>query len=193
MRRCILDDIDRKILKLIANKPNINQMELAKAIGITQPAISIRLKKLKRMKKIEEFINVDPKLIEIKMLNVEMKVKDPETIYDKAKRCPMIINCYQLDKNEISLIAVGENKEFLKCMIQKHLNDDENVNEINVRWIIKSIKGVNGIDMSKRTEYTPCGDGKCKDCDYYIDNGGECLGCPLTIYYKGKLWNYNTC
>jgi len=185
-----IDDIDRKIVKIIAMKPDIGQVELANKLEMTQPAISLRLAKLRRNGILnDKNVVIDPSIINFKLFQIEIHGKNNEKVIEKVKRCPMIINCYNMEGNNLSLIAIGESKEFLNCMIHKHLKVN-GINEINPRSIFASIKGVNLSTIIDNTRtLPPCGDQACLECNYYIDNGGECVGCPLTIYYKGKLWS----
>jgi len=44
------------------------------------------------------------------------------------------------------------------------------------------------MDAKHKLDLPPCGDGPCSKCEYYIDNGGECVGCPMTKFYKGMAW-----
>ncbi|MEM2855817.1 MAG: Lrp/AsnC family transcriptional regulator [Candidatus Nitrosocaldaceae archaeon] len=184
----ILDNIDKEILRLVSKDPEITQTKLANALSLTQPAISLRLKKLKKMNILNGSNIIDPSILDIKMIRIDINTNNTSTIIDKVKRCPMIVNCYETDDNTISMIAIGENMQFLNCMLLKHI--DTNGDDIIRRNIIKSIKGLSiANNLEQRSEYPPCGDKPCGECEYYIDNGGECVGCPLTIYYKGNLWN----
>ena len=192
MRRVkVLDEIDKKILKVILKYPNINQVELAESIGLTQPAISLRLRKLRRMNVLnDENVIIDPNVLGIKMLNIDIHARDSSKIIDKARRCPMVINCYAMEGNTVSMIAMGESKQFLNCMVHKHLENSQDVIDVRTRNIITSIKGINAsVNLDQRLKDPPCGDPACIECEYYVDNGGECVGCPLTIYYKGTMWN----
>ena len=190
MRRVrVLDNIDKEILRIIGKHPKINQVELAEKMGLTQPAISLRLRKLRRMNALnDENAIIDPSILGIKMLCVDIHTRNNEKIIDKARRCPMVMNCYAMEGNTVSLVAIGESKQFLNCMLHKHIESDGM--EVSSRNIIESIKGINvSVDLDQRLEEPPCGDPPCIECEYYIDNGGECVGCPLTVYYKGVLWN----
>ncbi len=187
----VLDRIDKEILRLVSKHPSINQVELAKSIGITQPAISLRLRKLRRMKILNNDVTIDPSPLGLKMLHIDIHNSDVDEVINKVRRCPMIINCYLTEDNTVSMVAIGEDKEFLNCMLIKHIRSLDKA-EVRSRNIVESIKGINySIDIDQRLEFTPCGDGSCKECEYYVDNGGRCVGCPLTIHYKGRLWSSN--
>ncbi|GIU72656.1 MAG: transcriptional regulator [Candidatus Nitrosocaldaceae archaeon] len=190
MRRVrIIDSVDKEILRIIAKHPKINQVELASKMGLTQPAISLRLRKLRKMNVLnDENVIIDPSILGIRLLSIDIHAKNNSHMIEKARRCPMVIHCYAMEGNTLSLVAMGENKQFLNCMVSKHIESD--AVEVNARNIIESIKGINTtVDLDQRLEEPPCGDPPCTECEYYIDNGGECVGCPLTIHYKGSLWN----
>lgn len=183
----MLDEKDREILRLVSKDPDITQVELANALSLTQPAISLRLRRLKRLNVLSNSSTIDPSILDIKMIHVEIRTNNSSSIIDKAKHCPMIVNCYESDDDTISMIAMGESKQFLNCMLLKHIDTNDGI--IRSRNIIKSIKGLNiASNIEQRSESPPCGDKPCIICEYYIDNGGECVGCPLTIHYKGSFW-----
>ena len=43
-----IDNVDRKILKLLSQDSEIPQVDLAKRLGISQPAVSSRINKLRK-------------------------------------------------------------------------------------------------------------------------------------------------
>lgn len=189
MRRAsVLDDIDKEILRTISIHPKISQVELAEKVGLTQPAISLRLRKLRRLNVLNDAnAIIDPHILGIKMLHINIHMKNNAKIVEKARRCPMITNCYTMAGNNVSLVVIGESKQFLNCMLHRHIEMDST--ETDTSNIIESIKGINAsVDLDQRLEKLPCGDPPCTECEYYVDNGGECVGCPLTVYYKGTLW-----
>ncbi len=190
MRRAkIIDDIDKEIVRLIAMKPDINQVELADKLAMTQPAISLRLRKLRRNGVLnDKNIVIDPSVINLKLFHLEVLGKSNEKVIEKVKRCPLMVNCYNMEGNNLSLIVIGESREFLNCMIQKHLKIN-GIHEINARSVL-STKGVNlSMVIDNDRTLPPCGDIPCIECSYYVNNDGDCVGCPLTVYYKGRLWN----
>jgi len=43
-----MDDIDRKIVSLLEKDPEISQNKIAQEVGISQPSVGVRIRKLKK-------------------------------------------------------------------------------------------------------------------------------------------------
>ncbi len=60
----MLDDTDRKMLGILSRNPDVPQTELAKSLGITQPAVCLRLKKLQEEGVLKKCAGLDPAKVE---------------------------------------------------------------------------------------------------------------------------------
>jgi Lrp/AsnC family leucine-responsive transcriptional regulator len=186
----LLDDVDALLLKTLSRHPRINQVELAKKLDLTQPAISLRLRKLKKMGLINDVgPRLDAKSIGLKMMKVDMQVKNGEVLREKFRSCPAVADNYMVENNSMCMILVGENTSFLNCMVAHHLKKNSDITNVSSELIIDSLHGFKtSMDTKHKLDLPPCGDGPCNKCECYIDNGGECVGCPMTKFYKGMAW-----
>jgi DNA-binding Lrp family transcriptional regulator len=186
-----LDDIDFLILRTLSIYPEINQVELSKKVRLTQPAISGRLRKLQKMGILSSAnMRVDPKALGLKMVKIDMHVRDGSMILEKFRRCPLIANSYAYDNNGLCMIVVGESKQVINCFVSEHLAKNGSISDVRTETVTESLNGFRtNMDVSKKLDAPPCGDHPCNECEYYIDNGGECVGCPMTKFYKGSLWS----
>ena len=187
----LLDNTDELLLKTLSRHPRINQVQLAKKMDLTQPAISLRLRKLKKM----GFINdigpqLDAKSLGLKMMKVDMQVKNGDGLMEKFRGCPAVVNSYMVEENNgMCMILVGESTQFLNCMVAHHLKKNPDITNVSSELVTDSLHGFKTcMDAKHKLDLPPCGDGACSKCEYYIDNGGECVGCPMTKFYKGTLW-----
>lgn len=189
-KMAVLDDTDLFILKTLSMHPTLNQVELAEKIRLTQPAISGRLRKLRGMGMLRDAaIEVASRPLGLKMVKVDMQVKNGSEMMEKFRRCPIVAESYVHDNNGMCMIVIGESKQFLNCFVSEHLGKNENVENIRTETITESLNGFRtSMDMSKKLDTPPCGDHPCNECEYYVENGGECVGCPMTKFYKGKMW-----
>jgi DNA-binding Lrp family transcriptional regulator len=185
-----LDDRDVQILKALSMYPMINQVELAKKIGLTQPAISGRLRKLRNRGMLSDATaEVSSSALGLKMLRIDMQVKNGSIMSDKFSRCPIVAESYVYGNNNMCMIVVGESNQFLNCFVSEHLEKNADITNVRTEMIRESLHGFRtNMDISKKLEAPPCGDHPCNQCEYYIDNGGECVGCPLTKFYRGTIW-----
>ena len=185
-----LDDTDVLILKIASMYPKINQVALAKKIGLTQPAISGRLRRLREMGMLsDEDMRVDSKALGLKMIKIDMQANNGLAMVEKFRGCPIIAESYVQGDNGLCMIVVGESNQFLNCFVAEHLERNADISNIRTETISASLNGFRTcMDMSKKLDIPPCGDHPCNKCEYYLENGGECVGCPMTKFYKGKMW-----
>ena len=187
----LLDDTDVLLLKTLSRYPSINQVELGKKMSLTQPAISLRLRKLRKMGLIKDVgPQLDADSVGVTLMKVDMQVKNGEGLMEKFRGCPAVVNSYLTKENNgMSMILVGEDKQFLNCMVAHHLRKNPDITAVSSELVTDSLRGFRTcMDIKQRLENPPCGDGPCSRCEYYIDNGGECVGCPMTKFYKGTVW-----
>ncbi|MFQ5920413.1 MAG: Lrp/AsnC family transcriptional regulator [Nitrososphaerales archaeon] len=187
----MLDDTDRLLLKTLSKYPGMNQVRIAKEIGLTQPAISLRLRKLKRMGLINDLgMLLDATALGLKMTKVDLRVKNQDALTKKFRRCPVVANSYTLEEdNGMCMILAGESEQFLNCMVAHHLRKNPDVINISSKHMVSSAHGFRtNMNFEQKLDAPPCGDDPCDTCEYYIDNGGECPGCPVTKFYKGTFW-----
>ncbi|MFQ5940429.1 MAG: Lrp/AsnC family transcriptional regulator [Nitrososphaerales archaeon] len=187
----LLDDTDFRLLETLCKYPKISQVQLAKKMKLTQPAISLRLRKLKEKGLIRNpGLEIDPKSIGFKMMKVDVQTQEGPAIIEKFRRCPAVVNSYMTDgRNGLSMIIVGESNEFCNCMIAEHLEKHQDISSVRSEIIEESMRGFNTyMDASHKLDSPPCGDHPCPECQFYLENGGECVGCPMTKFYKGAAW-----
>lgn len=186
----LLDDTDDLLLKTLSNHPTISQVELGKKMELTQPAISLRLRKLRSMGILKETgYQLDAKSVGLKMMKVDMHVKNGDALMEKFRRCPMLVNSYMVENNGMSMILVGEDMRFLNCMTAHHLRKNPDVTDVSTDVVTGTLRGFStSMNENGDLDVPPCGDDPCNQCECYIDNGGECVGCPMTKFYKGTFW-----
>ena len=57
----IIDDDDKKILRMLSENPQLSQAELSKRLGISQPAVSARMRKLEESGILARLVGTDVK------------------------------------------------------------------------------------------------------------------------------------
>jgi DNA-binding Lrp family transcriptional regulator len=181
-----LDGTDIHILSLLYKNPTLTQVELAKILGLTQAAVSLRLKRLRELQIIKEAgYAVNPFDIGLEFACVDVHTNNPYEFASKFKYCPCIVNILSSD-DKIFMLMASNSKELINCCVMKHINSDSNAIDVNFRFINDILEPISNTryDNKHALDVTPCGD-LCSECQYYIENGGKCIGCPITKFYKG--------
>ena len=190
-----LDDKDREIIRLISTNPRLTQKQLAEILGITQPAVSMRLSKLKAMGLLDIQVGIDPGKAKLVLAKVDIKAKDASFLFELSK-CPYVIyGATSTGSHNVCLLMVGEDYRTLEAVINKHIRGFKNVEDLEFNIILdihgKLIVPFKSVDESE--ELPDCVkrllamDG-CKNCSYY--QRGLCMGCPLTSDYRGTLFKF---
>ncbi|MBR9681276.1 MAG: Lrp/AsnC family transcriptional regulator [Candidatus Altiarchaeota archaeon] len=163
-----LDNIDKQVLFLFSKDPDICQQALAQHVGVTQPAICLRLQKLKKRGIINEGHDIN-----FNALGMKLSLAKGQGNLEKLKKSPYFVAGFET-KTGLTGIFCGENEETAKAVPKMMMKTTTSVEAI------ASFDGNFGIRLRKKGE---CGL-SCKKCKAY----GKCLGLPGTKWYVGKLW-----
>lgn len=160
--------MDKEVLFLFSENSDICQQELADKTGITQPAICLRLKKLKTKGILKEGHGID-----FKSLGLKLTIASGKGDLSLLRESPYFVAGVKSGDN-LSVIFCGEDEE-TAIAIPKAMMKDVSVEPIS------SFEGNLGFSLRRGGK---CGT-VCGDCKLYTCG---CLGLPGTKWYRGKLW-----
>ncbi|MBR9679669.1 MAG: Lrp/AsnC family transcriptional regulator [Candidatus Altiarchaeota archaeon] len=162
-----LDKTDRRILSLLSENPCLCQEDLAKSLGITQPAICLRMKKLKKQGLIEESCG-----LKVNQSGLKLSVSRGKGNLEQLKDNPYFIAGFQLN-DEVVAVFAGENEGTARSVPKAMIKNAK----------VDLVDRFNGkISLEFRETGKPAM--KCDKCKFY----GDCLGMPGTEWYNGSLW-----
>ncbi|MCD6445298.1 Lrp/AsnC family transcriptional regulator [Candidatus Bathyarchaeota archaeon] len=182
-----LDEIDRKIVSLLEENPEISQSVMASKLKISQPAVHARLKRLRNHGIITHVVGINLNRVNLYMAKVDMTAKDPWKVLDFFKKCPMYINGFVTSgKYNLCLFFISEKLSAIESCINFHIRKNPNVTDVEFNVVITTAKDfVVPIKLwSEKKRRSPCGR-RCTEEPCY--SSGKCLGCPATIFYKGNI------
>ena len=184
-----LNDKDRKIMTLLSGNPGISQDEIAREVGLSQPSVAMRLKKLKESGAIMNVSGVNPLKIGLFIAKVDFTTENTTKILNTFKDCPYFMNGFIVSgRNNMTLFFVGEDISTLEAIVDYHLRPLDEVQNVDFNIVIGVANDlVMPLKMNfDRLDRPPCGiNFNCKDCSIH---GDRCMGCPVTGHYKGSLW-----
>ncbi len=82
-----IDNVDRKILKLLSQDPEIPQTDLAHRLEISQPAVSSRIYKLKKTGMLTHFIGMDVKKAQLFLAKIDVVTTDVDHLLGALDEC----------------------------------------------------------------------------------------------------------
>lgn len=182
-----LDEKDRLIIKILQENPKISQTEIAKLVGLSQPSVGSRIKKLKELGIIDNSYGVNLKNSQMYILKVDIKCKKPDEILDSLRNCPFFLNGFVIAGNKnLIMLLVGEDLSTLEAIVDKHIRPNPEVYDVDVGIIVRTEKStIVPLNISfEKSKTSSCGF-NCGECDYW---NKICLGCPITGHYRGRVW-----
>ncbi len=185
-----LDEKDRMIISLLKEKPDISQSDIAEKVGISQPSVGVRLRKLKNKGAVSFLIGMNFKKVGLYLAKVDLTAKNTAEVLDSFRGCPYFLNGLIVSgKNNLCLFLVGEDISTLEAIVDRHLRSNPNVSDVEMNVLITSSDDlIFPVRMTfEQQDKPPCGsEGKCDSCPYYKSE--RCLGCPITGHYRGNFW-----
>jgi DNA-binding Lrp family transcriptional regulator len=162
-----LDDIDRRIITLVQDDPNLTHTQIAEKIDRSQPTVGMRIKKLEKEGILQFQPGVNFKRIDLLLGVVELNTKRPNEILEMAKFCPFMLNAFRLSgSHNICILLASSKIEKLDNIINYHFRSNPNVQSVSLNMITEIAKDfIMPVDF-KSEEHNPtleegCGD-KCK-------------------------------
>ena len=162
-----LDDIDRKIITLVQEDPNLTHTQIAEQINRSQPTVGMRIKKLEKEGILQFQPGINFRKVDLFLATVELNTKHPNEIFNMAKFCPFMLNAFRLSgAHNICILLASSNLGKLDNIINYHFRSDPEVSSVSMNMITEIAKDfIMPVDF-KSEEYNPtleagCGD-KCK-------------------------------
>lgn len=157
------DKIDRKIITLLEEEPNLTHNEIAERINKSQPTIGIRLRKLleKGIFHIQPGINL--KDADIYMARVSLKTQNPRIFLDIAKFCPYTVNCFQIagDYN-IILFLVSTKLKYIDSMVNDHYRTHEEIFKVKLDVVTDfAVNFVTPLKLEEQAYHNPIDKDSC--------------------------------
>lgn len=182
-----IDDTDRKMLHLLSENPEISQAELSQHLKISQPAVSLRMRKLEERGILARLVGTDIKKAQLFLALVDLTTNNVQKVLDALENCPLYLNCFLTSgKHNMTCLLIGENIRSIMSCVDSRLRQNLPVDNLEFDLVVTSTRPliVPVKPNMERREITPCG-ADCSACTFYRDD--RCLGCPASIHYKGKL------
>lgn len=147
-----LDDIDKKIIEILADDGRISYVELAKKIGLSRVAVKDRINSLKKRGIIEKFtvvINSEKAGKQISaFFEVEVTPMRLQQVAENLAANPNVASIYQMTgRSTLHMHVLVENMQMLETFINKELYSVEGITRIDSSVILKRFKSRNGYKL----------------------------------------------
>ena len=147
-----MDEIDKKIVKILQNRPNISHTDIAKKVNRSQPTVGLRIKRLMEAELLDFQAGINIKKSKNILVRVDMQTNKPDTIFQIAKKSPYVLNAYKVSglKN-VELLLKGKNLKTLDEFINLHFRKKTLVKKLSIKVITNILnKFVIPLNIKKR-------------------------------------------
>jgi len=182
-----IDAIDREILSSLSEDPEISQTELSHRLKISQPAVSLRIRKLEERGVLARLIGTDIKKAQLFLAKVDLTANNVPKVLESLEKCPLYLNCFLTSgRHNMTCLLIGENMRSILSCVDSRLRQNLPVENIEFDMIVTPTRPfiVPVKPKMEKKAVTPCG-AECSTCTFYTSD--RCLGCPASIHYKGSL------
>ena len=181
------DEKDKKILTMFSRNPEVSQEAIGEEIGMKQPSVAVRIRKLKAAGALELLAGVEPFKLGLQMAKVDVTTTNPSKVLKLFETCPYYMNGLIVSgKSNLVLFFVAESISTLESIIDGHLRRMPEVQEVEFNIVISSSKKmIMPVELTTESDKKgPCEPhSTCLDCDSY--KAGRCTGCPMIIGNDG--------
>ncbi|MBD3255330.1 MAG: winged helix-turn-helix transcriptional regulator [Candidatus Lokiarchaeota archaeon] len=162
-----LDDIDRKIITLLQERPNLTHTEIADQIDRSQPTVGMRIKKLEKSGILQFQPGINFKKVQLYLATVELNTKRPDEALEMAQCCPFMLNAFKLSgEHNICILLASSSLQKLENVVNFHFRNKPEVSRVSMEVVTEIAKDfILPIDFDSE-EHEPslekgCGE-KCK-------------------------------
>jgi DNA-binding Lrp family transcriptional regulator len=190
----LLDETDKKIIRLLQTDGRTTLQDIAKSIGLSSMGTKKRLDKLQKEKIIKISALINPTTLKLYPALVMLEMESAEAMSALLKRfeeCPRVVQIFKTvgGYNLIALV-VAETQETLesismeKCSLRcsKGIRRSE-FYPVSETFFSPFLQIREGLSHNQK-KMTPC-NVDCTPCNRFETN--KCVGCPTNIHYKGTL------
>lgn len=162
-----LDDIDRQIITLVQEDPNLTHTQIAEKINRSQPTVGMRIKKLEKEGILQFQPGINFRRVDLFLATVELNTKHPDEVLDMAKFCPFMLNAFRLSGDHNICILLASSKiDKLDNIVNYHFRMNPSVSSVAMNMVTEIAKDfILPVDFDSEdhipTLEAGCGD-KCK-------------------------------
>ena len=163
-----LDDIDRKIITLVQDDPNLTHTQIAEKINRSQPTVGMRIKKLEKEGILQFQPGINFRKVDLFLATVELNTKRPNEILEMAKFCPFMLNAFRLSgAHNICILLSSSKLDKLDNIVNYHFRSDPDVTSVSMNMITEIAKDfILPIDF-KSEDHNPTLEAGCgSQCKY---------------------------
>ncbi|MEM4730079.1 MAG: Lrp/AsnC family transcriptional regulator [Thermoplasmata archaeon] len=138
-----LDGRDRAILTMFSRDPGVSQEAIAREVGLRQPSVAVRVRKLREGGYLEVQAGIDPFAVGLQMAKVDVRATNPSRILSMFSGCPYFMNGMVVSgRSNLCLFFVAERISTLEAIVDHHLRNIPGVQDVDFNIVISPAKKI---------------------------------------------------
>ena len=126
-----LDEIDRQIIHLVQEQPNLTHTQIAKQVNRSQPTIGMRIRKLEKIGVLQFQAGINIKAADMYFARIEIQSKFPEEIYEIVERCPFMLTAFRISGDfNVSVLLTSFSLDDIEKIVNYHFRDNPSVKKV---------------------------------------------------------------
>lgn len=131
-----IDEIDKKIVEIVQNNPNIPHTKIALSVNRSQPTVGMRIKRLERSGILKYKAGLDLNRTDLYFGKIELQTDKPNYIHKVVSDCPYVIHAFRLSGNNNFIIIIATSFiEDLDKVVNFHFRTKSFINSISMEII----------------------------------------------------------
>jgi DNA-binding Lrp family transcriptional regulator len=131
-----MDEIDKKIIALVQDQPNLTHTQIAEKVNRSQPTVGMRIRRLEEQGVLQFQAGINLRAADMYSARVDIQTNNPGRIYDLIKKCPFMLNAFRLSGNkDMSIMMAGFTIEDIDKVVNVHLRSNPDVIMVTVDLI----------------------------------------------------------
>ncbi len=165
-----LDEVDRQIISLVQEDPNLTHTEIASKINRSQPTVGMRIKKLEKNGILQFQPGINFKRVDLHLATVEIQTKNPGEILDMAKHCPFMLNAFKLSgEHNVCILLASSKLQKLDNIVNYHFRNNPQISSSSMEIVLDIAKDfILPIDFDSEEHDPTLEDGCGEKCKYKI-------------------------
>ncbi len=134
-----IDDKDKIILSELSENPLISQNILSEKTNLSQPAVGMRILKMKQKGVLAQTVGINFKKVEMIVGKVDCTAKDPYKIVKEFECCPYFLNALIMSgENNLCLFFMAPDLKILETIVNQHLRSNDKISNVQLNIMINS-------------------------------------------------------
>ena len=131
-----IDKIDRNIIQIIQEEPNLTHTQIAKRIQRSQPTVGMRIRKLKKAGVLKFQAGINLKNVDLHIANIYLNTNNPQAIKSLVKTCPFMLNGFKHSGDfNYTILLVGFKLDHLDNIVNNHFRNHPEVNHVEMNIV----------------------------------------------------------